>query len=186
MEHIAGELARLAPESDARSRNDLARRLCAVVESDGAEHLEAQEQHAAAISEWLALLSRRRPVIVWLDAVHWSDWGLNLAERLSSLPAGRLLIVATVQSGISDRGREMSALARLRQTPGVERIELGPLPAHAVRQLLVDALGITPALANPLAAASRGQPLFALQTITDWLADDRLAPGPDTVVWSER
>lgn len=100
-------------------------------------------------------LGATRPVVAWLDEVQWADddSALILRDLLQSEPAPPLLLIC---SGWPAEGTPEP----LRQEGGrVLRIDLGPLSAAAIGQLLGRAGG-DPARAADLFAETQGDPLL--------------------------
>ena len=107
-------------------------------------------------------------MLLMLEDVHFADPATrkfieSLQDVGSSLP---VCLVITYQPDEVHRRHPMQALAdRITDDPEVVRIELGPLGAKEVEQLVSDALGERPA-GNVLTAVTegaRGNPLLALE-----------------------
>ncbi len=149
----------------------------------------------------------RRPLVVFLDDVHWSEDALAFAERVVDTPPEDedppLLLVLTVQEqGLAERPAEAARLAKLAGHGAVETLPVGPLAPAAHRDLIDALLGMSSDLALRLAERTEGNPLFAVQLVGDWiergllapsaegfkLADDAVIDIPDDLheVWSSR
>jgi tetratricopeptide (TPR) repeat protein len=111
-----------------------------------------------AVTEVVRGLSTERATLLFLDDLHHA--GLATVELLHYLgrhaPSLRLLVVATVRTGEGDA--VLDALADV-----VMRVDLGPLPAHAVTQLATEA-GRSE-LAESILRRTRGHPLFVVETL---------------------
>ncbi len=175
---IDHELGRWAPDAEADERQttadalfDLARR--GVVERGG-----RQDAVVDALTRWLGWRGRRRPVVLRLDDAHWSVASLDIAGRLLARPELPLTVLITCPplDACGEIGAERRAT--LEQLRGETRpMHLDPLPEETLRTMLVDGVGLDPALAERLAEAADGDTLFAVQTVAEWLADDALRPG---------
>jgi tetratricopeptide (TPR) repeat protein len=187
------------------SRGDAARRLERVVEqrlgdAELARGLEAAllptadastrgEERAArglparhgVLLSYLERLAELRPVIVWLEDVEWGHAALRLVEAALSSPGleRAIVFVAThrVDAEAADAGAE-AALARLLARRDVDRVRLGPLSPEAHRALVGELLRLEPELAERVASRTEGNPLFATELLSDWVARGVLVPGP--------
>jgi DNA-binding CsgD family transcriptional regulator len=115
----------------------------------------------------LANLAQRAPVVVFLDDVHLADassWEAlgYLARNIASIPV--LVVAAARPVELAGHEAATQVLLALDQEGFLGRLDLGPLPAGALRELAGDALRREPpaALVGWLAERSRGNALFAL------------------------
>lgn len=113
------------------------------------------ERVSALTNAWRAYLGaigNDRPVVVWIDDIHWADPELvHLIDRITSGGGIRLLVVATARSEFVD--------SRVRPGPDRVRIDLGPLDDDDATALA------SSAGANHARAVLRGEgnPLFVIE-----------------------
>ncbi|MFZ5480942.1 MAG: protein kinase domain-containing protein [Myxococcota bacterium] len=142
----------------------------------------ARERHAALVR----LVEARcveRPRIVVLEDVQWGLDAVELAEALLDASPDRRLPVLVLLTCRDDapaaRPSEARALSRLEARPDVERIHLGPLADEHQAELIRGMLALAPELADSVRRRTRGNPLFAIHLVADWVrrgsleADDR-------------
>jgi predicted ATPase len=145
----AGSLARLVPEIGALLDHPH--------EQDGPVDVERRRAFAA-VSAFLTGIGRQRPVLLVLDDLH--NAGRSTVELLHflrlRLPNARLLVLATIRA--EEGGEVLDALADV-----ATRIELGPLPATAVRQLAA-AAGQSD-LADEIVRRTGGHALFVVEIL---------------------
>ena len=90
---------------------------------------EREDEIVNGWRRYLAAVSEDKPVLVWIDDIHWAESEhVRLLDRITTTGAGRLLIVATARP-------EFAARAGLR--PGGDRffVELDALDAEGAREL---------------------------------------------------
>lgn len=123
-----------------------------------------------AVARVLARASRRRPLVVVLEDVHWAGPGsLRLLEHLAfELAALPLLVVATVRDepGVARAGLERT-LAVLRRQPRCRELRVGSLSRGDVAALLEAEIGRPPPadLTSELFARTEGIPLYLREAI---------------------
>lgn len=166
--HVArhgGELSRLIPQ--------LGRRIPSVPAPRQSDSDSERYLLFAAIADLLEASSRKDPIVLLLDDLHWSDReSLLLLRYLSHAPsAGSMAIVGTYRD--SDIGLEhplSSTLAELRREPNVLRISLTGLDDTEVAALMetaaghaLDSAGLE--LAGELCRETNGNPFFATEIL---------------------
>src|SRR5262249_52917059 len=114
--------------------------------------------------EALARAAELRPVLLWLDDVHWSRGEAAalldaLASREQPLP---ICVIATARV---DEVAEREAYAKLVDRPAVRRVRLDRLDRTATRYLVQGLLEVDDELCDFLAARAEGNPLFAAQLL---------------------
>jgi DNA-binding winged helix-turn-helix (wHTH) protein len=165
-------------ERGARDRvGPLLAQLSAIGESDAraagddAEPRPASFMLADAIARFLFQASRRRPLLVLLDDLHWADAAsIDLIAAISpELRNHALLIVASQRGGLDGyRVRRAPQLARY-----AERIDLPPLTTSDVGQylrLLTHSSAADSALSAAVHSATAGNALFMQETVRALIA----------------
>ena len=129
----------------------------------------------AVLLRWLGTLAARRPLIVWLDDVHWSASSLALVHAATHRGGcGPVLFVLTVQDeGAARCPSTAEALAAL----PVPSLPVGPLPRECCWELVSELLGLTAALTAQVVDRAAGSPLLAIQLVEDQVARDQLVVG---------
>ena len=115
----------------------------------------------------LANLAEQAPVVVVLDDVHLADassWDA-LHYLAGSLSTERILVVASARPGeLAEHTVAQRVLLDLEQIGALHRVEIGPLPTDAVRELTEEVIGAAaePELIDWLGSRAQGNPLFVL------------------------
>ncbi|MEP6680007.1 MAG: adenylate/guanylate cyclase domain-containing protein [Chloroflexota bacterium] len=126
-----------------------------------ANPIELQDELVNGWRRYFAVLGRERPVVVWIEDLHWAEPQLlRLVDRLTSGNEARLLLLGTARP-------ELTGSIALRPAPERLLLELPPLDAAAAQEL-AGKVGTPSAEAIERAA---GNPLFIVE-----LARSRLAP----------
>ncbi len=147
----------------------------------GGVRLESPTERYLVLRHLLAGLGTRRPVVVWLDDVHWGLDALLFAADL--LEAGQqadlpVLLVLTARSEtLAEEPAASTLVSLLLEDPAAERIEVGMLPEPARPALVRELLGLDGELAAQVEARTAGHPLFAIQVVGDWVQRRVLVPG---------
>jgi len=129
----------------------------------------------AILLRWMGALAARRPLIVWLDDVHWSASSLSLVHAaIRGGGCGPVLFVLTVQDeGAARCPSTAEALAAL----PLPSLPVGPLPRERCWELVSELLGLTAALTAQVVDRAAGSPLLAIQLVADQVARDQLVVG---------
>jgi class 3 adenylate cyclase len=102
---------------------------------------------------YIELLAQQRPVVLWIDDLHWAEpIVVRLVDRLTNSNSSRLLILATARP-------ELSGSADLRPGSDHTQIELGPLDRDST-EALAKSVGTT---VGADVERARGNPLFVLE-----------------------
>ena len=134
-----GELVRLVPELAARADSSVA--------PVGADPDTERHRLHTAVTDLLAGVGRRRPVLLVLEDGHWADGPtLGLLRHLARSSADvRLLLLATFRDTEADVPEPVSeTLADLRRSDGVVRLRLGGLSGDDVTEFVRRAGGGEP------------------------------------------
>src|SRR4029077_11558110 len=139
--------------------------------------LDRPELRFVVIRKVLQHLSHERPVLLWLDDLHYEspntfDVVMRLTHDAPDLP---LLVVATARS--ETLATDLDAALRMeamRAAWNGKVIELKPLGTEDTEALLRSALPLDAAAVKRAAEESRGNPLFALQLLYMWAGEGYL------------
>lgn len=133
--------------------------------------LEEGNRFLHIFRQFLTTIARpEHPLVIFLDDMQWTDPGsLNFIEHLLTSPDTAHLMVITAYR--NDEVTAFSSLSRtllsIRKRIQPVEIHLGPLPPGALRDLLADALHVTPldcsALALQISLKTGGNPFFVNQ-----------------------
>lgn len=108
--------------------------------SEGLERAEVFEAVYALVEE----LAADRPVVMVVEDAHWADTSTRdlISFLLSRRPHGRVLFIVTFRSDEMHRRHPLrQRVAEWVRLSGVERIQLDPLPAGAVRSMVEQLIG---------------------------------------------
>ena len=120
--------------------------------------------------------ARRRPVLLWLDDVQWSESTVEFAELLLDEPLRHpVLIVATART---EAGAEPWS-SRLSEGLSRGHLAVPPLARSAQADLLASLIGLAPRVSAEVLRRTEGRPLYATQILSDWVGRDVLRPTPD-------
>lgn len=135
-------------------------------------------------AEWFAVLqrlidyeARRRPIVLWLADLQWSESSAEFARQLLDQHGRRpVLIVCTTRTSA---GPAPAWVQTLSDSPWCEELEVPPLPRSAQSDLLSALLGLAPRVASEVLRRTEGRPLYATQLLGDWVRRGVLTPTPD-------
>ena len=152
------ELARLNPEIGEASTEP------------ETERGEAQRRLFDAFLELTDRLAEERPVLLWIEDIHWADRSTRSFLRFlaASLTAERVVVVATYRADELHRRHPLRpVLAELERTPRARRIELERFDRAELSDQLTDILGAEPQaeVVERLFGRSGGNPLFTEELI---------------------
>lgn len=142
-------------------------RSVAVVRGAAPEREPPRPRLLEGLAVLLANLTEQAPVVVVLDDVHLADassWDA-LHYLAGTLSTERILVVASARPGeLADHPVAQRVLLDLEQIGALHRVEIGPLPAEAVRELTEEVIGAAaePELLDWLWSRAQGNPLFVL------------------------
>ena len=150
-------------------------------------NFSSPEERQNLISRYLRLRTKRRPLIVWMDAIQRSpeatQTAVHLLKQTSAFP---ILILGTVQAGKVQTETDMERrLQTLLSQENTQKISLVPLPREAQFSLLQELLGLEPSLAANVVSQSGGNPQFAVQLVGDWVQRGILRPSESGFVLAD-
>ncbi|WP_318014233.1 ATP-binding protein [Geodermatophilus sp. YIM 151500] len=155
----------------------VARRVPVRVDDD---RLQLFESVAALLGE----LAASTPLLVVLEDLHWADRSSRdlLRYLLARLADEPVAIVATYRSDDLHRRHPLRPLlAELVRLPGVERLELGPLPdpdvGELVRSLAAGTGGVPPGTVDDVVARAEGNAFYAEELLAAGLRGESLPLG---------
>lgn len=130
---------------------------------DDSHPAERKRHEQALLCELIAGLGRGKPLLLWVDDLHWAD--AATLETLARLVAqgGPVLLLATSRQTLPP------ALAH----SGMAEMALAPLSTHAARELvqaLAGAQALNEAWQAAIVSRADGVPLFVEELTRAWLA----------------
>ena len=132
------------------------------------------------LTRLLRAMSHSRPVIVWLDDVHWGPDALAFAHHFISSDAAvstPVLLLLTARTDLLDsRPAERQLLSEVSAHPRSSRVTIGSLPEPVIADLVDRLLPLEEGLTHQVAKMSQGNPLYAVQLVGDWVDRDMLTP----------
>ena len=137
-----------------------------------------QRDLLAALRVLVSEVGRDRPVVLWLDDVVWSPEAIALAELLcepgSDVP---VLIVLTARS--EDLAGEAERSGRLTDLGDrYLHLEVQPLASPWCARVLCDLLRLDGDLAAQVEERTGGNPLFMVEVVGAWIAENALRWSP--------
>ncbi|MEO1266959.1 MAG: protein kinase, partial [Myxococcota bacterium] len=130
----------------------------------------------------MARMGHVRPLIVVLDDVQWGPSSLGFVEHVlntqDTLSTAVLFVLAVRTDALANRDLERNTLKRLLEQPHTRHLVLEPLPEGDTRTLVHNLIGLSDQLADQLVTRSRGNPLYAVQILGDWIESGELVQSP--------
>ncbi|MCA9713574.1 MAG: protein kinase [Myxococcales bacterium] len=141
------------------------------------------------VERLLRHISRTRPLVVWLDDVHFGLDALSFAHRLLAPyaeageddelePCPILFLLTVTDEALAEREAESAELGALRSLGNVSALQLSPLAPPECNAMVSQMLPLEPELHGRVAERMAGSPLFASQILGDWVQRKALVPGP--------
>jgi serine/threonine protein kinase/tetratricopeptide (TPR) repeat protein len=145
----------------------------------GAVRFGSSEERQYAVVQLLERATTERPVVMWLDDVHWGPDTLRFVRRLleDDLERPVLVVMTATDEALVERPDEYAVWEELLVDPRVQTIAVGPLPPAERSRLIEEVLGLDATLGEAVEEGSHGNPLFTVQLIGDWVERDLLEHG---------
>ncbi|MFQ5556302.1 MAG: adenylate/guanylate cyclase domain-containing protein [Acidimicrobiales bacterium] len=125
---------------------------------DGLDPARAADEASRAVRSFLARLSERRPLVIWLADLHWADTVVLqlIDDTLGLLGRRRVVLIVTARPELADRWRPHAAHFN------IVSMVLDPLDEAAAERLLLDLLGpdVDAVERRELIVRAGGNPLF--------------------------
>jgi DNA-binding winged helix-turn-helix (wHTH) protein/tetratricopeptide (TPR) repeat protein len=150
---------------------------------------EARFRLFDGVARYLLHRSRLRPLVLFVDDLHWADKpsALLLRYLASEIRNGPLLIIGAYREVELRRGSPLGeVVGDLTRLPYSERIPLRGLNRDAVGDLVTEGLGARPddALIDAVAEITQGNPFFLNETLRLLRAERSLGSGSgDRSAW---
>ncbi len=152
---------------------------------------ERQHRLLLAVRRLLDLLSKERPLVLFIDDLQWADnASIEMLGQLALREGSGLLIIGAFRSNEVDGTHALSQQLQQLEAQGrrVERLNLGPLTPEHVNALLSDTLRTPPTATRELAdlvhESTAGNPFFARQMLTNLHARGLLSYDMATRSWT--
>ena len=128
------------------------------------------------ISRYVSYRAARRPVILLLDDVQWGPEALAFCRQLLRGQPDRrvpVLLLLTVQTeALAEAAETRLALEKLLMLKHARALDLGPLQREDLESLVRNLLPLDDAVVAALEEHTRGNPLFAVQVVADWVSQE--------------
>lgn len=136
------------------------------------EAFETTEARNGALARLMRQIGHERTALLVFDDVQWAGASLEFISYLleNHLPSMPVLVVMTVGwEELSMPTDNQQLIGRISEADRAEELSLGPLEDEDQIQLVQQLLGLDPALAREVAGRTGGNPLFAIQLVSDWI-----------------
>ncbi|MGM0558122.1 MAG: serine/threonine-protein kinase PknK [Myxococcota bacterium] len=134
-----------------------------------------------ALTLFVERLCAERPVIIVMEDVHWAEESLKWVSSILQSPKASDLPVLVVMTArhelLTENPMAVDLLRQLTAGSSGEHIDIGPLPQEAHEALVGQMLSMEPELARKVVEGTRGNPLYAIQLVGDWVDRDILSIG---------
>ncbi len=134
------------------------------------------------LQRFLERQSRKRPIVIWLDDIHWGLESLHfilyLFENQKEHYFPVLIILTAREEALAEHEEVSQLLQKLLEFPNTREVEIGPLDPKDRSALVRELLGLEGELAALVEEKTNGNPLFAVQLVGDWVERGLLELGP--------
>ncbi len=179
-----------APDEDRGTRSLDAQALADLTHPDEAAQdtlrFGTAAERNALICRQLVREAKARPVILWLDDLHWDSDGLGLVEHVLSYGADPdegepvrlpvLVLITLRDENLADSADLRARIESLGKRPRTGTLELAGLAKEEHGRLISELLGLEGDLAVQVRRRTAGNPLFAVQLVGDWVGRGLLVP----------
>lgn len=178
-ERVNEVLLREAGTSELRDSKFAEIVLMGQAEDVSSERMTRSDQRYALMLRYLEAMADRRPLVVVLDDVQWGADALGflnwILDRPRELP---VLFVLTLRQDLIDQEPvEASLIDEIKRRPTTLDLEVPPLDELEIDNLVREMLGLDGALADEVEERSGGNPLFAVQLVTELVQSAKLQLG---------
>ena len=141
-------------------------------QEEGTLRFNNPQERYAVIRRLLRRITADRPLILVIDDIQWGSDALFFVEELLNLGEDLpVLILLTARTrALRERPFIESRPQRLAEGSDLETLELDPLTENDTRELITELIGLSHDLVQQVAMRSEGNPLFAVQLLSDWVA----------------
>lgn len=118
----------------------------------------------------LERLARERPVLLFLDDVHYGRDGVRFARHLLRRGPSAIMVLLTVRDDVLARvPADAERLRAVERFAACASVYVGPLSKEHRAEFVQRLLGLEPKLARRLADKTAGNPAVAAQILSDWV-----------------
>lgn len=141
---------------------------------------DGREEEFHVLARFLKRTAHDRPVIFWLDDLHYSTFSMDFVrfvlsdETAKNIPV--LFLCSTRNEDLDDAQPHADSLRRLLAAPNVTQIPVAPLSYNDQLALVRELIGLDSDLCRQVAQRTSGMPLFAIQIVGDWIERGVLVP----------
>jgi tetratricopeptide (TPR) repeat protein len=141
------------------------------IDEDAPSGLSPIADRYELLRRFVARIGGIRPVLIWLDDAHFGADGLSFVDHVLSASRGTpVLFIATVsEDALQERLIEVAILESLFRDERTKKITLGPLDDVSHRELIDRLLPFTPSAAEHVAERTMGNPLLAMELVSEWV-----------------
>lgn len=150
---------------------------------------DSAEEQYFVLARFLKRIAHDRPVILWLDDIHYSTFGMDFVryfltdEVAKHIPA--LFLCTTRNEDLDESQPQASSMRELLDVPTVIRLAIAPLAYEDQLKLVHELIGLDDDLCEQVAQRTSGMPLFAIQIVGDWIERGVLIPSSTGFVVKE-
>jgi serine/threonine protein kinase/tetratricopeptide (TPR) repeat protein len=132
-------------------------------------HFDDYDDYFATFRQLILRLARRRPLMMFLEDIHWSPLAREWMSKLLQDDIGApILVVATSRAPLDWDEADAEQLVEL---------EVEPLPEDEHSEMIRRMMPLNEALLGRLLERAEGIPLFSIQMLDHWVESDLLEEG---------
>lgn len=147
----------------------------------GRVHFAHPRDRYAVIARFIDDLARRRPVILWFDDIEWAGDSLQFVDfylRRHGDGEAVLFLLSGRSEELLQQDCEGELLLALEGRSCTEVVEIEALPEEDHLAMVQGLLNLQDSLAADVARRTSGNPLFAVQLVSDWVERNLLLYSP--------